>query len=58
MYLVKINFWFALLNHIKIKYLLINFFIKMNSLNDYEILEKLGSGSYGDVMLAKCKSNG
>ncbi|CAD8127403.1 unnamed protein product [Paramecium sonneborni] len=30
----------------------------MNTLNDYEILEKLGSGSYGDVMLAKCKANG
>lgn len=30
----------------------------MNSLNDYEIIEKLGSGSFGDVMLAKCKANG
>lgn len=30
----------------------------MQTLNDYEIKEKLGSGSYGDVMLAKCKENG
>ncbi|CAD8113908.1 unnamed protein product [Paramecium primaurelia] len=30
----------------------------MQTLNDYEIIEKLGSGSYGDVMLARQKENG
>lgn len=30
----------------------------MQTLNDYEIIEKLGSGSYGDVMLAKQKESG
>jgi 3-phosphoinositide dependent protein kinase-1 len=30
----------------------------MQTLNDYEIIEKLGSGSYGDVILAKSKDNG